>query len=77
LSLRISWTNQWKKRKNSKSFKWWQAIKPKWFYSGSRAKVGEVFWRMSKEMTESTFSSVNTLMEQMMRKVGTVFPFEK
>jgi hypothetical protein len=38
---------------------------------------GEMVWRMSKEMTESAFSSANALMEQMMRKVGRVFPFEK
>ena len=41
------------------------------------AKDGEMVWRMSKEMTESAFSSANALMEQMMRKVGRVFPFEK
>ena len=41
------------------------------------AKDGEMVWRMSKEMTESAFSSDNALMEQMMRKVGRVFPFEK
>ena len=41
------------------------------------AKEGEMVWRMSKEMTESAFSSANALMEQMMRKVGRVFPFEK
>ena len=41
------------------------------------AKDGETVWRMSKEMTESAFSSANALMEQMMRKVGRVFPFEK
>jgi hypothetical protein len=41
------------------------------------AKDGEMIWRMSKEMTEGAFSSANALMEQMMRKVGRVFPFEK
>ena len=41
------------------------------------AKDGEMVWRMSKEMTEGAFSSANALMEQMMRKVGRVFPFEK
>jgi len=41
------------------------------------AKDGEMVWRMSKEMTESAFSSANALMEHMMRKVGRVFPFEK
>jgi hypothetical protein len=41
------------------------------------AKDGEMTWRMSKEMTEGAFSSANALMEQMMRKVGRVFPFEK
>jgi hypothetical protein len=41
------------------------------------SKDGEMVWRMSKEMTEGAFSSANALMEQMMRKVGRVFPFEK
>jgi hypothetical protein len=41
------------------------------------AKEGEMVWRMSKEMSEYGFSSANALMEQMMRKVGRVFPFEK
>jgi hypothetical protein len=38
---------------------------------------GKLMWRMSKEMSEGTFSSANELMERMMRKVGRVFPFEK
>ena len=41
------------------------------------AKDGEMVWRMSKEMSEDAFSSANQLMEQMMRKVGRIFPFEK
>lgn len=43
----------------------------------SRAKDGQLMWRMSKEMNEGAFSSASQLMERMMRKVGRVFPFEK
>jgi len=39
-------------------------------------KTGNLVWRMAKEMSETTFSSANELMERMMRKVGRNFPFD-
>ena len=38
---------------------------------------GELLWRFSKEMNDGVFSSSNELVERMMRKVSSNFPYEK
>lgn len=38
---------------------------------------GELLWRFSKKMDETTFSSANQLMERMMKKVARNFPYER